>query len=239
MGLAGARPSRKLPEEFRLFASELPNTRAWVFNQAVNVNVKICGLTTVNDAQAAVQAGADAVGLMFYAGSPRHVSMEAAQEIARSLPSSVIRVGVFVDPDPSDVFAAVQLCGLNLLQFHGAEASEFCQQFGVMTMKAFRMRNAESLVDLASFSADAFLLDSHVPDKLGGTGETFNWDLAVEAKKFGRPIFLAGGLTPENVADAIRAVQPFGVDVSSGVEISPGRKDPEKIRAFIAAARGA
>jgi phosphoribosylanthranilate isomerase len=223
----------------RLFASELPNACAWVFNQAVNVNVKICGLTTVNDAQAAVHAGADAVGLMFYAGSPRHVSMEVAQEIARSLPSSVIRVGVFVDPDPSDVFAAVQLCGLNLVQFHGAETSQFCQQFGVMTMKAFRMRNAESIVDLASFSADAFLLDSYVPDKPGGTGETFNWDLAVEAKKFGRPIFLAGGLTPENVADAIRAVQPFAVDVSSGVEISPGRKDPEKIRAFIAAARGA
>jgi phosphoribosylanthranilate isomerase len=205
----------------------------------VDVKVKICGVTSVSDAQAAVQAGADAVGLMFYSGSPRHISMEAAQEIARTLPPSVIRVGVFVDPSPSDVFAAIQLCGLNLLQFHGAESSEFCQQFGVMTMKAFRMRDAGSLAPLPSFSADAFLLDSHVRDKRGGTGETFNWDLAVEAKKFGRPIFLAGGLTPENVADAIRAVQPFAVDVSSGVEISPGRKDPEKIRAFIAAARGA
>jgi phosphoribosylanthranilate isomerase len=205
----------------------------------VSVKVKICGVTTVSDAQAAVQAGADAVGLMFYSGSPRHVEMETAQEIARSLPSSVIRVGVFVDPNPSDVFAAIQTCGLNLLQFHGAETSQFCQQFGVMTMKAFRARNAESLIPLADFAADAFLLDSYVPDKPGGTGETFNWDLAVEAKKFGRPIFLAGGLTPQNVAAAIRAVQPFAVDVSSGVEISPGRKDPEKIRDFIAAARGA
>ncbi len=205
----------------------------------MNVKVKICGVTTINDAQAAVQEGADAIGLMFYSGSPRRVSMETAQEIARSLPPSVLRVGVFVDPEPSDVFAAIQLCGLNLLQFHGAETPEFCQQFGVMTMKAFRMQNAGSLAPLASFSADAFLLDSYIPDKPGGTGETFNWDLAVEAKRFGRPIFLAGGLTPENVADAIRAVQPFAVDVSSGVEISPGRKDPEKIRAFIAAARGA
>ena len=211
----------------------------WSLIRAVNVKVKICGVTTISDAQAAVQAGADAVGLMFYAGSPRHVPIEAAQEIARSLPPSVIRVGVFVDPNSPDVFAAIQLCGLNLLQFHGAETPQFCQQFGVMTMKAFRMRNAESLAPLPSFNTDAFLLDSHVPDKPGGTGETFNWDLAVEAKKFGRPIFLAGGLTPQNVAAAIRAVQPFAVDVSSGVEISPGRKDPEKIRDFIAAARGA
>jgi phosphoribosylanthranilate isomerase len=206
---------------------------------SVSVKVKICGVTSVSDAQAAVQAGADAVGLMLYSGSPRHITLEAAQEIAGNLPPSVIRVGVFVDPNPEDVFAAIRLCGLNLLQFHGAETPQFCQQFGVMTLKAFRMKSAESLAALASFSADAFLLDSHVPDKPGGTGQTFNWDLAVAAKKFGRPIFLAGGLTPENVADAIRAAQPFGVDVSSGVEISPGRKDPEKIRAFIAAARGA
>ncbi len=206
---------------------------------AVNVKVKICGVTTIDDAQVAVQAGAYGVGLMFYSGSPRHISVDVAQEIAESLPPSVLRVGVFVDPNPSDIFAAIQLCGLNLLQFHGNETPQFCQQFGVMTMKAFRMRNAGSLDPLATFSADAFLLDSYVPDKAGGTGETFNWDLAVEAKKFGRPIFLAGGLTPENVADAIRAVQPFGVDVSSGVEFSPGRKNPEKVRAFIAAARSA
>jgi phosphoribosylanthranilate isomerase len=211
----------------------------WRLIMAVNVKVKICGLTTVSDALVAVPAGADAIGLMFYSGSPRHISMEAAQQIARTLPTSVIRVGVFVDPNPSDVFAAIQLCGLNVLQFHGDETSGFCQQFGVMTMKAFRMKNGGSLALLPSFSTDAFLLDSYVPDKPGGTGETFNWELAVEAKKFGRPIFLAGGLTSENVADAIRAVQPFAVDVSSGVEISPGRKDPEKIRAFIAAARGA
>jgi phosphoribosylanthranilate isomerase len=150
-----------------------------------------------------------------------------------------MRVGVFVDPDPSDVFAAIRQYDLSLLQFHGAESPKFCQQFGVMTMKAFRVQNAESLEALESFGADAFLLDSYVPGKAGGTGETFNWSLAVAAKQFGRPIFLAGGLTPKNVADAIRAVQPFGVDVSSGVEFSPGKKDPEKIRAFIAAARGA
>ena len=206
---------------------------------SVDVKVKICGVTSVGDARAAVAAGADAVGLMFYARSPRYISMEVAREIAQTLPPPVLRVGVFVDPSPDDVFEAIQFCGLTLLQFHGAETDQFCQQFGIMTMKAFRVRNAESLTPLSSFGADAFLLDSYVAEKPGGTGETFNWDLAVEAKRIGRPIFLAGGLTPENVAGAIRAVRPFGVDVSSGVEISPGRKDPEKIRAFIAAARGA
>jgi phosphoribosylanthranilate isomerase len=205
----------------------------------VNVKVKTCGVTSVSDAQAAVEAGTDAIGLMFYDGSPRRVLLETAQQIAASLPPSVLRVGVFVDPKPADVFTAIQLCGLTLLQFHGAETQQFCQQFGIMTMKAFRVKDADSLAPLAYFGADAFLLDSYVPDKAGGTGETFNWDLAVEAKKFGRPIFLAGGLTPENVASAIRAAQPYAVDVSSGVEFSPGKKDPEKIRAFIAAARGA
>ncbi|HEX3716789.1 MAG TPA: phosphoribosylanthranilate isomerase [Verrucomicrobiae bacterium] len=205
----------------------------------MDVKVKICGVTSVGDAQIAAESGADAIGLMFYAGSPRHISSETAQEIARNLPLSVIRVGVFVDPEPSEVFAAIQACGLNVLQFHGAETPEFCRQFGIMTMKAFRIRDAESLAPVSSFNTDAFLLDSHVSGKAGGTGEKFNWDLAVEAKKLGRPVFLAGGLTPENVAEALRAVQPYGVDVSSGVEISPGKKDPGKIRAFIAAARSA
>lgn len=205
----------------------------------MDVKVKICGVTSVRDAEIAAEAGADAIGLMLYEGSPRHISIETAQEIARNLPLYVIRVGVFVDPEPSEVFAAIQACGLNVLQFHGAETPEFCQQFGIMTMKAFRIRDAESLVPLSSFNTDALLLDSHVPGKAGGTGETFNWDFAIQAKKLGRPVFLAGGLTPENVAEAIRAVQPYGVDVSSGVEISPGKKDPEKIRAFVAAARSA
>jgi phosphoribosylanthranilate isomerase len=240
-GLVAESQCRSKPAEFRILGprASCQVLAVWSLISAVSVKVKICGITNIADAQVAVQAGADALGLMLYSGSSRYIPLETAQEIARSLPPSVMRVGVFVDPEPADVFAAVQSCGLSLLQFHGAETSQFCQQFGVMTMKAFRMRNAESLAPLESFSAGAFLLDSYVPDKAGGTGETFNWELAVEAKKFGRPIFLAGGLTPANVAEAIRVVQPFGVDVSSGVEFSPGRKDPEKIRAFIAAAKGA
>ena len=205
----------------------------------VDVKVKICGITSVADAEAAVQAGADAVGLMFFPASPRFISLERAQDIARSLPPYVLRTGVFADPDPSEVFAAIQLCQLNLLQFHGAETPEFCLQFGLMSMKAFRIQNADSLLPLGAYRTDAFLLDSHVAGQPGGTGKTFNWDLALEAKKFGQPIFLAGGLTAENVAEAVRKVQPFGVDVSSGVEHAPGKKDAGKMRDFIAAVRGA
>jgi phosphoribosylanthranilate isomerase len=207
------------------------------FTNGVDVKVKICGITNTKDAQTAAEAGADAIGLMFYTASPRHISVKAAAEVVRNLPPTVLRTGVFVDPNPEDVFAAIMACGLNLLQFHGAETPEFCQQFGILTMKAFRIQNAESLASLPSFGTDAFLLDSHVPGKAGGTGETFNWNFAIEAKKIGRPIFLAGGLTANNVAEAVQTVQPYGVDVSSGVETSPGIKDPEKIRAFITAAR--
>jgi phosphoribosylanthranilate isomerase len=209
------------------------------FNGFVDVKVKICGITNAADAEAAVEAGADALGLMFYPGSSRFISMDKAQDMARRLPPYVIRTGVFADPNPSEVFAAIQLCQLNLLQFHGSETPEFCLQFGIMTMKAFRIKNADSLAAISAYRTDAYLLDSHVAGKPGGTGETFNWDLAVEAKKFGKPIFLAGGLTPQNVAEAVRKVQPFGVDVSSGVEQSPGKKDAKKMQDFIAAVRGA
>lgn len=204
-----------------------------------NVKIKICGITNRADAEAAIAAGADALGLMFYEQSPRAISIDEAQEIARVVPPFVLRVGVFVDPNPSDVFAAIQLCGLNLLQFHGEETPAFCQQFGMMTMKAVRVRDADSLTVLEQFETDAFLLDSYVPGKAGGTGERFNWDLAFEARKFGKPIFVAGGLTAANVAEAVRRTQPFGVDVSSGVESAPGRKDPAKMRDFIAAVREA
>lgn len=206
-------------------------------NSAVDVKVKICGVTSIEDAEEAVEAGADALGFMFYEGSPRRISVEAAETIERRLPPFIIRVGVFVNPTMEEVYAAMHRCRLNLLQFHGKETPEFCQQFGIMTMKAFQMKDASSLLELPKYRTDAFLLDSYVPGQAGGTGKTFNWELAVEAEKFGKPIFLAGGLTPDNVAEAVRTVKPFGVDVSSGVESSPGKKDPDKVRAFIAAVR--
>ncbi len=203
----------------------------------MSVTVKICGITNLEDARAAAEAGADAIGFMFYAPSPRSISFETVEEIARELPPTVAKVGVFVNPEEDLVRTAIARCGLNILQFHGEESSDFCRQFRVMSLKAFRIKDTLSLGLLSTYQTDAFLLDSDIAGKQGGTGETFNWDLAVEAKQFGKPIFLAGGLTPENVADAIRQVRPFGVDVSSGVESSPGKKDHAKVRAFIKAVK--
>lgn len=205
----------------------------------MDVKVKICGITNLADATAAVEAGADALGFMFYEPSPRNISVLQAAEIIRELPGWVMKVGVFVNPEPDLVMSALGHCGLSLLQFHGEESPDFCASFGVMNMKAFRVKDAESLRPMADYRTDVFLLDSYVAGKVGGTGEKFNWNLAVEAKKFGKPIFIAGGLTPQNVAQAIREVQPFGVDVSSGVESAPGKKDHQKIWDFVSAAHGA
>ena len=205
----------------------------------MNTRVKICGITNVADGQAAAEAGADLIGLMFYEPSPRYVSLDAAAGIARALPPEVQRVGVFVNPTTELVRRAIGECQLSLLQFHGDEPPDFCTQFGLMSLKAFRIRDAASLDALPNYATDAYLLDAYSPEARGGTGEKFNWDLAVEAQKFGKPIFLAGGLTPANVAAAVKQVQPFAVDVSSGVESAPGKKDPVKVRAFIQAARGA
>jgi phosphoribosylanthranilate isomerase len=203
----------------------------------MSVKVKICGVTNAPDALAAVEAGVDALGFMFYEPSPRHISIRQAAEIIRELPPFVLKVGVFVDAPEDTVMRAIGDCGLSMLQFHGKESPGYCAQFGLMSVKAFRIRDAESLKELADYPTEAWLLDAFVADKLGGTGEKFNWELAIEAKKLGRPIFLAGGLTPANVADAVRTVHPFAVDVSSGVEATPGKKDPAKVRDFIAAAK--
>ena len=205
----------------------------------MSTKVKICGITNVGDALAAAEAGADMIGLMFYEGSPRHITIATAAEISRALSPFVLKVGVFVNPEEALVTRAIAGCNLSLLQFHGDETSEFCTQFGLMSMKAVRVRDAESLKQLENFQTEAFLLDAYSKSGLGGTGEKFNWDLAVEAQRFGKPIFLAGGLTPENVADAVKQVRPFAVDVSSGVESAPGKKDAAKVRAFIAAVRAA
>ena len=205
----------------------------------MSVTVKICGITSEADALAAAEAGADAIGLMFYEGSPRHVILEQAKAISAALPQHVMRVGVFVNAEEAFVHQALTECMLNILQFHGDETPEECSRYPVMTLKAFRVQGEETLAELEAYPSAGYLLDAYVKDALGGTGATFNWDLAVRAQKFGKPIFLAGGLTPENVAEAVRKVQPFGVDVSSGVEIEPGRKDAEQMRTFVAAAKGA
>jgi phosphoribosylanthranilate isomerase len=203
----------------------------------MKTRVKICGINNVADGLAAAEAGADMIGLMFYESSPRHITLARAAEISRALPPFLMRVGVFVNAPADFVLRAISECNLTMLQFHGDEKSDFCTQFGLMNMKAIRVRDAGSLVQLENYQTDAFLLDAHSKNGLGGTGEKFNWELAVEAQKFGKPIFLAGGLTPENVADAVRKVHPFGVDVSSGVESAPGIKDHAKVKAFITAAK--
>ena len=205
----------------------------------MSVTVKICGITSEADAIAAAEAGADAIGLMFYEGSPRHVILEQAKAISAALPQHVMRVGVFVNAEEAFVHQALTECMLNILQFHGDETPEECSRYPVMTLKAFRVQGEETLAELEAFPSAGYLLDAYVKDALGGTGATFNWDLAVRAQEFGKPIFLAGGLTPGNVAEAVRKVQPFGVDVSSGVESEPGRKDAEQMRSFVAAAKGA
>lgn len=201
------------------------------------VKVKICGITNLPDGMAAADAGADALGFMFYDKSPRAISIEAAAVLIGQLPPFVMKVGVFVNAPEDLVVRAIRECGLNLLQFHGDETPEYCLQFGLMSMKAIRVRDAASLQALLGYHTDAWLLDAYSPDRPGGTGETFNLELALEARGWGRPIFLAGGLTPENVAEAVRRARPYAVDVSSGVETTPGKKDHAKLKAFIQAAK--
>jgi len=206
----------------------------------MSVFVKICGITNEADALAAAEAGADAVGFMFYESSPRFVTPERVRPIAAALPARIAKVGVFVNKPMLEVKLLADLCGLDTLQFHGDEPPDYCRAFAERKVwKAIAVKDSASLGRLPLYEVDAWLLDAFVPGQRGGTGASFNWDLAGEANKLGHPILLAGGLTPGNVTDAVRRVQPWGVDVSSGVELSPGRKDPTKVREFIQAARAA
>ncbi len=204
------------------------------------VRVKICGITREADAKAAVDAGADAVGLMFCEGSRRRIGIERARELSRELPDPIWRVGVFANTDETTVRRAIEACRLDTLQFHGEETPEYCERFKPLRIwKAFRVDGPAVLGALIQFKTDAWLLDAAVPGRLGGSGEVFDWNVAVAARQLGRPLVIAGGLTPENVRQAITQVQPFAVDVSSGVESAPGIKDADKIRKFVTEAKGA
>jgi phosphoribosylanthranilate isomerase len=203
------------------------------------VSVKICGITTVEDARVAVAAGADALGFVFYPPSPRYVTPEQARRIIRTLPPFITTVGLFVDVPAETVHEIAGRCGLDRVQLHGQETPEFCRRIAPPVIKAFRIKNASSLAHLPEYEVSAFLLDAYVEGALpGGTGASFAWELAAQAKPYG-PVILAGGLTPENVAAAVVRIRPYGVDVSSGVEQSPGVKDPIKMRHFIACAKAA
>jgi len=199
----------------------------------MRVRVKICGITCLEDAENAVASGADALGFMFYRPSKRFVEVETAAAICQALPPCVTRVGVFVNAAREEVEQTLEACGLDLLQFHGEESPEDCTGYRVKTMKALRVHDAASLSSLNDYQTNAWLVDSYQPGERGGTGHAFQWDVLKSIRPYARPLFLAGGLKPDNIEEAIRSVQPFGVDVSSGVESQPGRKCPDKMSAFI------
>ena len=198
------------------------------------VLVKICGITSIKDAKIAQEAGADAVGFVF-AKSPRQVSLKKAQAISKALPSSIKKVGVFVNAPAGFVKKAKKAAGLDAFQFHGEESPEYCKKFRKIAavIKAIKVKDKSSLENIKYYDVDAVLLDAYSAKAKGGTGKSFNWDLAIQAKKFKKPVILSGGLSAFNVRKAIRKVKPYAVDVSSGVEISPGRKSEKKVRQFI------
>lgn len=195
--------------------------------------VKICGITRPEDGLCAARLGADAIGLVFYADSPRAVTIEQAQAVVAALPPFVTVVGLFVNPEPTEVDEVLRQVGIDLLQFHGDEPAEFCQNYSKPYIKAVRMRDEVDLVDVARqyATASALLLDSYQPGVHGGTGHHFDWSRV--PADFGKPIILAGGLQPDNVTDAISRSHPFAVDVSSGVELAKGVKDNEKMNQFM------
>ncbi|MFQ6040050.1 MAG: phosphoribosylanthranilate isomerase [Candidatus Poribacteria bacterium] len=199
--------------------------------------VKICGITNLNDASAAVEFGADAIGFVFVPNTPRYIEPAKAAEIIMRLPPFATIVGLFVDESEVRIKQVADQCNLNVLQLHGQESPDFCLRFNRKVIKAFRVKDKESLNALPKYTVSAYLLDTYVKGAMGGTGVAFDWRLATDAKRYG-PVILAGGLNPENVAKAIKQVQPYGVDVSSGVEAEPGKKDHSKLKDFIATARG-
>ena len=201
----------------------------------MSTKIKICGITNVDDALAAAELGADLLGFIFTEKSPRKIKIKEAVKIINLLPDRVATVGLFVNQQELAVKLIFEQCGFTYLQLHGEESPYYCKRIGrkTKTIKAFRIKDETSLTKLADYKVDMFLLDSYSKDKFGGSGSVFNWDLAVKSKKFGKPIILAGGLTPKNVAKAIKKVKPYAVDVSSGTEKNPGRKDHKLMKEFI------
>ena len=202
----------------------------------MRTRVKICGITRCEDAQLAVDAGVDAIGLVFYEKSPRYVKIPQAAKISRSIPAFVSRVALFKDADEHMVLSVLQQVEIDLIQFHGSEPVEFCEQFSRPYIKALGMKSPACDVNYLITNAEryqsakALLLDGHAPGEAGGTGESFDWTSVSAVDK---AIVLAGGLSADNVKQAIEILHPFAVDVSSGVELSPGIKDKDKIAAFM------
>ena len=196
------------------------------------VKVKICGMTNLKDVKVAVDGGVDAVGFIFYKKSPRSVTMQAVREIVLELPPFVDSVGVFVNETAEQINKIADRCNLDRVQLHGNESPTFCKKIRRRVIKAIRVKDIQSLKKLSDYPVSSFLLDTFSEDQYGGTGKVFDWNLAYPAKKYG-PIILAGGLTPNNVRQAIQRIQPYGVDVCSGVESQPGIKDHKKMQTFL------
>lgn len=196
------------------------------------VKVKICGMTNLKDVKVAVDGGVDAVGFIFYKKSPRSVTMQAVRKIVLELPPFVDSVGVFVNETAEQINKIADRCNLDRVQLHGNESPTFCKKIRRRVIKAIRVKDIQSLKKLSDYPVSSFLLDTFSEDQYGGTGRVFDWNLAYPAKKYG-PIILAGGLTPNNVRQAIQRIQPYGVDVCSGVESQPGIKDHKKMQIFL------
>jgi phosphoribosylanthranilate isomerase len=201
------------------------------------VKVKICGITTLEDALHAVRAGADALGFVFFEASSRYISPEQAASIISALPPFIQVVGLFVNAEIECVNSTADFCRLDIVQLHGDEPPAYCNMIRRRVIKAFRIKDITSIDPIKNYRVAGMLLDAFSSKAYGGTGQTFNWEVAKEAGQYG-PVILAGGLTPDNVGLAVEKVSPYGVDVSSGVETTPGRKDPEKVSEFIRRSKG-
>jgi phosphoribosylanthranilate isomerase len=201
------------------------------------IKVKICGITNLEDALMAIEVGADALGFVLFQGSPRYISPEQIAVIIRCLPPFVQTVGLFVNEELATVNVVADWCGLDVVQLHGEESPDYCAAVRRRIIKAFRVKDASVLDEMANYRVAACLLDAWSPAARGGTGTTFNWEIAARAAASSNSIILAGGLNPENVAGAISAVKPYAVDVSSGVESATGKKDAGLVSRFIVATR--
>ena len=197
-----------------------------------NMHIKICGITNKEDALLAIQNGAAALGFIFAESSPRKVTVQQVAEITAELPPFVSLVGVFLNHDMDFIQSTMKTCRLDIAQLHGDESPAFCEQLSCHVIKVFKVSSREDLVPIEPYLrlVSAILLDTKVAGLDGGTGQVFDWNLALDAKALGVPLILAGGINPDNVRDAIKNVQPYGLDVSSGVEKAVGKKDPKKLK---------
>jgi len=205
----------------------------------MRIRVKFCGITSIEDRDSAIIAGADAIGLVFFKDSPRYVTLEKAERIVRNMPPFVSATGVFVNKDLEYIGECIERCGLDAVQIHGDEDVDYCLKFksrnfnGVKLIKSIRVKDKRSLASIENCPCDAILLDAYKKESYGGTGEGIDLSLVIIAKEYGKNIIISGGLNPDNVYEIIKKAKPYGVDVSSGIESSPGRKNMELMEEFM------